>query len=522
MHEISARGVSSPEPFFELSNVSKRFPGVRALSNVSVTFRAGEIHSLVGENGAGKSTLVNVVMGLQRPDEGRLLLNGKDVHFQRPADALAAGIAMVPQELNLVPHMSVVENIMLGATPCRAGGVLVDWGAMRARTAKALDTIGATVDLDASAANLSVAQQQLVQIARALALGARLLILDEPTASLSLPETERLLAVIAQLPSSGCAIIYISHRLKEVLRISDRVSVMRNGRLVAERAKGSTTEADLIRFMIGKAGEIVSAGRRPLSAARQPVLEVESLTRFGEFSDISFRLHAGEILGVAGLVGAGRTELARCIFGDTQPNSGRILVAGRAASHRRPTDAIANGIAYVPEERKKLGIFPALGVAENMTIATMRRFRRRGKIDRRLVASATAEYVAKLAIRSTSQDQRIAELSGGNQQKVILGRWLLTGCKILILDEPTRGIDVNAKFEIYALLRRLADAGMAILAISSEMEEVLALSDRILVLHEGRLKGDVAAIEANQETLLTLAISDAGRLDPHKIKGAIQ
>ena len=522
MRESVVESESAPSVFFELRNVSKQFPGVLALADVSVKFREREIHGIVGENGAGKTTLVNTIMGLHRPDQGRLLLFGKDVHFHRPADALAAGLGMVPQELNLVPHMSVIENIMLGAAPCSAGGVLVDWPAMQARSREALQRIGADVDLNAETVSLPVAQQQLVQIARALALGARLLILDEPTASLSLPEAERLLGLIVQLRTNGCAIIYISHRLKEVLSISDRVTVMRNGRLVTELARGDASETDLIRHMIGKVSKTEAPERRAAVQDRELALEVDGLTRKGEFYEISFCLHAGEILGVAGLVGAGRTELARCLFADTRRDKGQIRIAGREVWHANPADAIADGVAYVPEERKRFGIFPLLDVAENMTMATMRQFLRRGRIDRRLTSAATAEYIAKLAIRTAGQDQLVAELSGGNQQKVILGRWLLTGCSILILDEPTRGIDVNAKFEIHALLRRLAEGGMAILVISSEMDELLALSDRILVMHEGRLKGEMTASEANQEKLLTLAMSEAGIASPQKIEGAIQ
>ncbi|KAA5605336.1 sugar ABC transporter ATP-binding protein [Roseospira marina] len=502
--------VLSPAPVFELRHISKQFPGVKALDDVSLTFRDREIHGLVGENGAGKSTLMSIMMGLQPPDTGTLVRRGEAVSFAGSTEALAAGLGMVPQELNLVPQMTVMENVLLGFAPGKIGGVVVDWKTVRHRARAVLDRIGADVSTDAIAGDLSAAQQQLVQIARALALGAEILIFDEPTASLSLREADHLLALIRQLREDGCSIIYISHRLEEILTLCDRITVLRNGCKVVELEAAGTTEADLVRNMIGRE---VTAGKRVAPTDRAthddtvaPFLSVESLSCAGHFEDISLTVRPGEIVGLAGLVGAGRTELARCIFGDLRPTGGRILREGRPIHLRHPSDAIKAGLAYVPEERKRLGIFPVLGVSENMTLPILRSLCAAGRINRATQRAYVDDYIAKLDIKTSDPDKPIRDLSGGNQQKVILARWLLTGCRMLILDEPTRGIDVNAKFEIHALLRRLVADGMAILLISSELEEVIQLADRVLVMNNGRLKGEIPAWDATQEAILSMAV----------------
>ena len=510
---METQPTKTPDPdraiIFQLDGITKQFPGVKALDDVSLAFRDREIHGLVGENGAGKSTLMNIMMGIYQPDSGRVLRSGEPVTFTCPKDAIAAGLGMVPQEINLVPAMSVMENVLLGFAPCRLGGTMVDWAQMRTRAIEALETIGAGISPDAIVGNLSAAQQQMVQIARALALGARILIFDEPTASLSLREAGRLLELIEQLRSDGCAIVYISHRLEEILSLCDRVSVLRNGRMITEVTTGDVTERDLIRHMIGR--EIATdAGQRAEGeghASGDPLLVVEGLSRDGEFADISLSVRPGEILGVAGLVGAGRTELARCIFGDEPFDAGRMVFDGREVRFRHPSDAIQAGIAYVPEERKRLGIFPVLGVSENMTLPIMRSLSKRGYLDAKLRSERVDDFIRKLDIRTSDSEKPIRDLSGGNQQKVILARWLLTDCRMLILDEPTRGIDVNAKFEIHSLLREFAAAGMAILLISSELEEVIQLADRIIVMHEGKLKGEIPARDATQENLLALAVA---------------
>jgi ribose transport system ATP-binding protein len=494
-------------PILELRGIRKAFPGVLALDDVDLKVFPGAIHSLVGENGAGKSTLINVMIGLFQPDLGEIRIDGNPVRFTRPADARALGIGLVPQELNLVPHLTVMENILLGTTPLRFGNTAVDWRTMRARAAKVLELIGEEIDLEAEASSLSVAYQQLVQIARALAQDARILILDEPTASLSIPEANRLLALVEQLRDKGGAVIYVSHRLPEVFRLSDQITVMRNGRKVALLDRAEANEAILVRHMIGRDAQ--QRERKPTTARRTglPILEVSGLSRVGEFEDISFSMHRGEILGIAGLIGAGRTELARCIFGDTRRSSGHVVLDGQPIEFQHPSEAIKRGVVYVPEERKRLGIFPALDVAENMTLPILSRLSRFFQIRWGRQRSVTDEFVRKFAIKISSQDQLIRNLSGGNQQKVILGRWLATGCRVLLLDEPTRGIDVNAKFEIHRILRELAGAGLAILVISSEFEEVIGLADQIIVMHEGRVKGCVPASEATQEKLLTMSVA---------------
>lgn len=494
-------------PILELRGIRKAFPGVLALDDVDLKVYPGAVHSLVGENGAGKSTLINVMIGLFQPDVGEIRIDGNPVKFSRPADARALGIGLVPQELNLVPHLTVMENILLGTAPLRFASTAVDWRAMRTRAARVLDLIGEEIDLDVEASSLSVAYQQLVQIARALAQDARILILDEPTASLSIPEADRLLALVEQLRAKGCAIIYVSHRLPEVFRLSDQITVMRNGRKVALLDQAEANEAVLVRHMIGRDAQQRDATQAAVRTKGQPILEVSGLSRAGEFEDISFSLHRGEILGIAGLIGAGRTELARCIFGDTRRSAGRVVLDGQPIEFRHPSEAIEQGIAYVPEERKRLGIFPALGVAENMTLPILSRLSRLFQIRWGRQRSVTDEFVRKFAIKISDQDQLISNLSGGNQQKVILGRWLATGCRVLLLDEPTRGIDVNAKFEIHRILRELAEAGLAILVISSEFEEVIGLADQIIVMHEGRIKGCVPASEATQEKLLTMSVA---------------
>lgn len=507
MPDLTPKTSEARRPLLELRGIRKAFPGVLALDDVDLTVFPGAVHSLVGENGAGKSTLINVMVGLFQPDAGEIRIDGVAVRFGRPADARALGIGLVPQELNLVPHLTVMENILLGTTPLRFGNTAVDWRAMRERAAEVLDLIGERIDLDVEASSLSVAHQQLVQIARALAQDARILILDEPTASLSIPEADRLLTLVEQLREKGCAVIYVSHRLPEVFRLSDQITVMRNGRKVILLDRAEANEAVLVRHMIGRDAQ--QRDNRPAAAlpTGQPILEVSGLTRAGEFEDISFSLHRGEILGIAGLIGAGRTELARCLFGDTRRSSGRVLLDGRSIEFLHPSEAIKQGIAYVPEERKRLGIFPALGVAENMTLPILSSLSRLFQIRWGKQRSVTDEFVRKFAIKISSQDQLIRNLSGGNQQKVILGRWLATGCRVLLLDEPTRGIDVNAKFEIHRILRELAEAGLAILVISSEFEEVIGLADQIIVMHEGKLKGRVPASEATQEKLLTLSVA---------------
>ncbi len=491
----------------DIRGVSKRFPGVQALTSVSLTLHAQEIHAIIGENGAGKSTLMNILCGLIHPDEGVILRKGVPVHIHSPIDAQRFGIGMVPQELNLVPDFSVKENILLGIQPSMLGGLMIDKKKLTAIAEKVLALLEEDIDANTKASRLSSAQQQIVQIARILAFGAKIIIFDEPTASLTTTETERLFRNIEDIRRKGVSIFYISHRLEEILAVSDRISVLRDGAKVAELDPSTTDQHEMIRAMVGR--DIVgSAVERTYNKnSSRVVLKVDNLCRDKEFSGISFELHEGEILGFAGLIGAGRTELMKCIFGDVAPTSGTIAIDGRPCVHRHPSAAIANKLAYVPEERRKLGLFPAMSVKENMTLPILRRLMTFLWIDRKKESDVVRGSLKKLEIRTPDIGQLVKNLSGGNQQKVILARWLLTGSRILILDEPTRGIDVKAKDEIHQKLKVLANEGLSIIFISAEHQEVIDIADRIIVMHEGKIKGELLARDARQETIMKLALA---------------
>jgi ribose transport system ATP-binding protein len=491
----------------EIRGISKRFPGVQALQDVSLTLREREVHAIIGENGAGKSTLMNILCGMVQADEGEILRTGVPVHISSPIVAQKYGIGMVPQELNLVPDFTVKENILLGMEPRKLGGLLIDKRKLASIAERTLALLEETIELTAKASHLSAAQQQIVQIARTLAFGAKIIIFDEPTASLTLTETERLFRNIRDIRAKGVSIFYISHRLEEILEISDRISVLRDGAKVAELDASSTTRQEMIRAMVGREITSSTVARTYNKSLSKVVLKVENLSRGKEFSGISFELHEGEILGFAGLIGAGRTELMKCIFGDVPPSSGTLTIDGRLCVHHHPSAAVANRLAYVPEERRKLGLFPTMSVRENMTLPILRRLTRFLWIDRRRESKVAHDYLRRLDIKAGDIRQSVRNLSGGNQQKVILARWLLSGARILILDEPTRGIDVNAKDEIHRQLKELANQGLAIIFISSEHQEVIDVADRIIVMHEGRSKGELLAAGAKQETIMKLALA---------------
>jgi ribose transport system ATP-binding protein len=491
---------------FEARNVSKSFGVVHALRDVSIGISAGEVHAIIGENGAGKSTLMNIFCGKLTPTSGKLARDDKEVIFHSPIDAQAAGVAIAPQEVNLVPNLSVAENIRLGAHLTR--GIRVDWKRTIKEATTCLHDVDDSIDPSAPVRTLSKAQQQLVQIARAAATAAKILIFDEPTAALTYRETQKLFAYINRFRSEGGAVFYISHRLDEILALSDRISAMRDGQLVGELDPRTATKEDMVRLM---AGRLIGTGN-PAPHKRiernDVVLKVEGFSRRGEFEDVSFELHRGEILGISGLIGSGRTEVAKCIFGLTRADSGTLELFGQPARITGPADAITKGLVYLPEERKQEGIFPLLSIAENMTMPNMHKFQGLARIRFGDMMQDVGGYVDRLRIKIGSPSDRITSLSGGNQQKVIIGRWLMRDARILIMDEPTRGIDVNAKFEIQNELRRFTDdAGLSIIFISSELEEVIDVSDRVLVMHEGRVKGTVRATEATQESLLQLSMS---------------
>ena len=490
---------------FEARKVSRSFGVVQALKNVSLGIAEGEVHAIIGENGAGKSTLMNIFCGKLQPTSGELARDGMKAVFHSPIDAQKAGVGIAPQEVSLVPNLSVYENILLGAQ--RTQGPRINWTATRKAAIDNLHSVDDTINPDTPVRRLSKAQQQLVQIARAAATEARILIFDEPTAALTYRETEKLYSYIRNFRKAGGSVFYISHRLDEILQLSDRISVLRDGEFIAELDPKSTTKEEMVNHMVGREVNRTARKVRPEFAQAETVLRVEGLSRAGEFQDVSFVLKKGEILGISGLVGAGRTEVAKCIFGLTHKSGGKVELFGKERNIRSPADAIRLGLVYLPEERKQEGLFPLLSIAENMAMPSLDQFR--GLLHMRLsdMFREVQGYVERLKIKIGNPQDRITSLSGGNQQKVIIGRWLMKNSKILILDEPTRGIDVNAKFEIQRELRRLTENGLSIIFISSEIEEVIDVSDRIIVMHEGSVKGLCTAAEASPERLMQLAMS---------------
>lgn len=487
-----------------MRGVAKSYDGVRALRGVSFDLAAGEVHALVGENGAGKSTLVKVITGAVVPDAGEILLDGRPVSLPDPTTARALGIRAVYQQPALFPDLSVAENIALGLGAGRAFR-RVRWRALRERARALLARAGADIDPEAEVRRLSMPEQQLVEIARAIGADARILVLDEPTASLGSREVERLFGVIRELRAGGTGIVYISHRLEELPAVADRVTALRDGELVGTHPMQAVSRADLIRMMVGRDVSAVFPKRRVEPGPTR--LAVRGLTREADgIRDVSFDVRRGEILGLAGLVGAGRTETARLIFGLAPCDRGAIELDGRPITIRSPADAVAAGIAYVPEDRRRHGVIPEMSVADNTTLAVLRRIAAHGWLDRRREDALAETYVERLGVKAPSVAAPVGSLSGGNQQKVALARWLATDPKVLVLDEPTQGIDVGAKAEIHRLMGDLAARGLAIVMISSELPEILGMSDRIAVMHAGRIAAVVDRDGATQESLLALAL----------------
>jgi ABC-type sugar transport system ATPase subunit len=484
----------------EMRGIHKRFPGVQALDNVALQVRAGEIHALVGENGAGKSTLMKVLAGAIQGDSGDILIDGAPVSINSPQDARSLGIGIVYQEFSLVPALTVGENILLGRFPHRAG--FLDRRATEREARARLDELGVEIDTSARASALSVAQQQLVEIAKVLAMRPRLLVLDEPSAVLGGADLERLFAVLNRLRERGISIIYISHRLDEVFRLADTVTVMRDGAVVDALPVTQLDHAGLVRRMVGRdlEGALVDHHGEP----GDDLLRIDGLRRDGVLEPVSLCVRRGEIVGLAGLRGAGRTELARCIFGADSRSAGTVTVGGRAVRPGSPGEAIRAGIGFVTEDRKTEGLILNLSVRENITLAGLRRLARFSFVQRAAEQRRVRALSDQLDVRAASPAVRAGNLSGGNQQKVVLAKWLHTDAQVLILDEPTRGIDVGAKREIYRLMREIADRGAAVLMISSELPEVIGVCDRILVMHEGRLAGELP-VGATEEQIMTLA-----------------
>ncbi len=484
--------------------MAKSFAGVRALQGVSFDLRAGEVHAVVGENGAGKSTLIRIMTGAEQPDAGTLTVAGRPVRHMDPATSRALGIAAIYQQPSLFPHLTVAENIALALEP---GGAWrrVNWQARTARAADLLGRVGSTIDPARLVETLSMPEQQIVEIAKAIGADATIVLMDEPTASLTDREVEHLFRAIALLKSHGVGILYISHRLEEVFAVADRITVLRDGQTVATRAAAEVDRGELIRLMVGREVSAVFP-KRPV-AFGEPALEVRGLSnRAAGIRHVTLTVRCGEMLGVAGLVGSGRTQLAETIFGITPADGGQILLHGTPVRIASPSDAIRAGIAYVPEDRRRHGVVLDMSIAANASLASLGAVSARGLIDRGAERARAQAHVDRLRIRTPSVLAEVGTLSGGNQQKVALARWLSTGPSVLILDEPTQGVDVGSKAEIHALMQELAEGGLAILMISSDLPEILGMSDRVAVMCGGQVRGVLTRAEATQSTILALAL----------------
>ncbi|EHO2233532.1 sugar ABC transporter ATP-binding protein [Escherichia coli] len=493
------------ETFLQMKHITKRFPGVLALNDVQFTLRRGEVHALLGENGAGKSTLMKVLSGVYQPDEGEIIFEDKPVSFSDPLSAQNVGITIIHQEFNLFPELTVEENIFIGREFCKKNRWRLDEKQQRQATIEILQKLNLAIKPDTLVADLTVAQQQMVEIAKAISVNARILIMDEPTAALTETEIESLFRVTRLLKEQGTGIVYISHRLEELALIADRATVMRDGQYISTVDYECVKISDLIAMMVGRdLGNIYP--RREALQQRIPVLEVNGLTRKGVLNDINFTLYRGEILGFAGLMGAGRTELARAIFGADSIDSGTLKLNGKETVIKDISDAIQQGISYLTEDRKKEGLALNLSVERNIMLGNYPEYSDRfGNIDSRRCQQTSEEQVKALRIKTPNLEQAALNLSGGNQQKIIIARWVCKDTDILIFDEPTRGIDVGAKLEIYELMNRLVAKGKSIIMISSELPEVLGMCDRILVMRSGRITGELSAKEATQEKIMQYA-----------------
>ncbi|TWI54926.1 inositol transport system ATP-binding protein [Pseudomonas duriflava] len=497
-----AANEAESEYLLEILNVSKGFPGVKALSDVQLRVRPGTVLALMGENGAGKSTLMKIIAGIYQPDSGELRLRGQPVSFATPLAALQAGIAMIHQELNLMPHMTIAENIWLGREPLN-GLHMVDHGEMHRKTQALLERLRISLDPEEPVGHLSIAERQMVEIAKAVSYDSDVLIMDEPTSAITEKEVAHLFSIIADLKSQGKGIIYITHKMDEVFNIADEVAVFRDGAYIGLQRADSMDGDGLISMMVGRELTQLFPERTP--PTDKIILSVNNLTLDGVFKNVSFELHAGEILGIAGLMGSGRTNVAETLFGVTPATGGEIYLDGERIVMSDPCLAIQKGLALLTEDRKDTGIFPCLSVMENMEVAVLPTFSGSGFVQQKPLRELCEEMCKKLRVKTPSLEQCIANLSGGNQQKALLARWLMTNPRVLILDEPTRGIDVGAKAEIYRLIAYLASEGMAVIMISSELPEVLGMSDRVMVMHEGEVTGCLDREDATQERVMQLA-----------------
>ena len=493
-----------------MHGITKQYPGVLALDHVDLDIVEGEVHALAGKNGAGKSTLIKILGGATKPDSGEILLNGNPVTLHSPHDSIAAGIAIISQELMLVPELSVTDNIMIGRLP-KTGFGRVDWTEARKSASEALQQLGIDLDLNTAVKNLSTAQQQAVEIAKALSRNARVLVMDEPTSSLPNKEVDHLLETIRRLSAKGITIIYITHKLKEIFAVSDRVTVLRDGKKIETSPINETSNAKVVELMVGKSADAMFT-KGPGTVREKDVLIVNNLTRHGVFENITFTLKKGEILGIAGLLGSGRTEILRAIFGADPFDSGEIIIDGKTITRPTVNKMIEEGVALAPEDRKLQGLVLSMNISDNINTASLHTVFRKLSEERRI----SRDLFSKMGVKAPSIKTMVSSLSGGNQQKIVLAKWLATDPKVVLLDEPTRGIDVGAKADIYRLVEQLAARGVSVIMVSSEFPELLSTCDRIIVVHEGRQDAEFTYGNADEETLMAYA---SGTESIHAEKG---
>jgi ABC-type sugar transport system ATPase subunit len=499
-------------PIMSMKNVTKQFSGVKVLQNVDIELYKGEVHALMGENGAGKSTLMKIMAGVYQPDDGSIIFQGQKVQWNSPMHARNKGISVIHQEISLSPNLTIGENILMGTSFKKNRMGFIDWNDIFEKAKKILTSIGSSLDPRADVSSLSVAQQQMVEIARALLLNSEILIMDEPTASLTDKEIDMLFTIIEELKRKGVAIVYISHRMDEIFKISNRFTVLRDGRLVTSGPISDTNPTNLVKLMVGRdLNELFIRNREENDTKhknKQPVLELKGVSDQKRVQDVSLKIYPGEIVGLAGLVGAGRTELVRTIFGLSERSTGEILLEGKSVQINTPIDAMKLGIAHVPESRKEQGLLPNLSVKENIMMAQLPSYRKFRLLQYKQINREADRYIKELGVRTASKEQNVMGLSGGNQQKVVIAKWLSIRPKVLLLDEPTRGVDIGAKTEIHKIINQLAAQGLAVLMISSELPEILGVSDRILVMHEGKLAAELSHREATQEKIMFYATGE--------------
>ncbi|MNH83614.1 Ribose import ATP-binding protein RbsA [compost metagenome] len=504
------QGTHSNEIVLSMDGINKSFSGVQVLRDIHLDLYKGEVHALMGENGAGKSTLMKIMAGIYRPDSGKIVYQGQETVWHNPLEARGKGISVIHQEISLSPNLTIGENILMGTKFPKNRLGLIQWDVIHKQAKTILESIGSSLNPRTKVSELSVAQQQIVEIARALSFNSEVLIMDEPTASLTDKEIEKLFVIIEDLRQRGVAIVYISHRMDEIFRISDRCTVLRDGQWISSHPISQTNPELLVKQMVGRelSDLFLKTFTPPSLSEKEPVLELINVSDKDLVDKVSLKIYPGEIVGLAGLVGAGRTELFRTIFGISKMTTGEIRLDGQRVTIKSPIEAMKHGIAHVPESRKEQGLFPNLSVKENIIMNQMHTYRKAGVLQYERMNPEIDKYIKDLGVRTASPEQNVMGLSGGNQQKVVIARWLSIGPKVLLLDEPTRGVDVGAKTEIHKIICELAEKGLAVLMVSSELPEILAVSDRILVMHEGKLKAELSREEATQEKIMYYATGE--------------